>query len=756
MKYSIIIGTYNHLEDLLKPCIESIIKYTDLSDVEIIVVSNGCTDDTDSYIKSLGHPFKLITHPEPLGYAKAYNLGIDAATGHYIILLNNDIVLQPQEKNKWLQMLEQPFIEDPKVGISGPLLGFSEPAGQDFLIFFCVMISRELINKLKLSEDYGVGGGEDTEFCIEAKKLGYQLAVSAPGNTYPDHNEKIIIGNFPIYHKGEGTVNDNPEWQKIFDENSCKLAKKYNNNWYKNRLLNNYERAVVDASEDMNSLPREKARYEFAAKNLQGKKILEIGCSSGYGLRFFPSDIEYTGIDYDSAIIEFAKENFSGPNRKFIHADINTVELTEYYDTIIAFEVIEHLDNGKEIAQKLKKHCDTLLITTPYKEVPGLWGIHHKLHRLSEKDFPAFEYHFINEEGHLLDKPDQFNGLNLMIMKWEKNKQYNIKPSILAFVPTKNRYDSLALTIQSIALQTYKPDALLIFDDGEHRDIRPDPVYSHLFKLLDNQGISWEVIFGDGKGQHFGHEYANNKGFDLVWRIDDDEVASPDVLKLLVKAMSDPDVGAVGGAVITLGEEQKGGTSKIADILHTPNIQWSSKNPKSEVDHLYSSFLYRAGIAHYNLRLSPVAHREETLFTLALKEKGYKLLFIPEAITYHFRQPKGGIRDNNHLFFFEHDERIFTSYLESIGIKIISLDNGLGDHLVFLNLIEELLQKYSLLIIGCCYPEVFEEYKNSNKIKLVPVGVTNPVTDDNIYKFMAENQWKTSVLSAYKAMLRLS
>lgn len=69
---------------------------------------------------------------------------------------------------------------------------------------------------------------------------------------------------------------------------------------------------------------------------------------------------------------------------------------------------------------------------------------------------------------------------------------------------------------------------------------------------------------------------------------------------------------------------------------------------------------------------------------------------------------------------------------------------------------EDLLQKYSLLIIGCCYPEVFEEYRTSDKVKIVPVGTTNSITDDNIYKFMSENKWKSSILSAYKTMLGLS
>ena len=43
-KISIVIPTYNHLEDCLKPCLESIIKYTDLEDVEIVIVAQVTTE----------------------------------------------------------------------------------------------------------------------------------------------------------------------------------------------------------------------------------------------------------------------------------------------------------------------------------------------------------------------------------------------------------------------------------------------------------------------------------------------------------------------------------------------------------------------------------------------------------------------------------------------------------------------------------------------------------------------------------------
>ena len=102
-KYSVVIPTYNHLDDFLKPCIQSIIKYTDLNTTEIIVVANGCVDETVNYVKELSNTYpsiKIIEEKEGLGYTKATNIGIKASTGEYIILLNNDTVLLHQDTNQ--------------------------------------------------------------------------------------------------------------------------------------------------------------------------------------------------------------------------------------------------------------------------------------------------------------------------------------------------------------------------------------------------------------------------------------------------------------------------------------------------------------------------------------------------------------------------------------------------------------------------------------------------------------------------------
>ena len=432
MKYTVVIPTYNHCDDLLKPCVESIFKYTDVTDIELIISANGCKDNTFTYLASLKEKYSLLGIPDnlkivwnsdALGYSRACNAGIEVATTDLIVLLNNDTVLLPQEKNRWVKQLASVFEGNEKAGISCLIKSESEPAGHDFAIFFCVMIHRRVFDAIGLlSLDYGAGGGEDTEFSIECERAGFQVLECVSKEWNPQVG--MYCGDFPIYHLGEGTVHDKelvPEWEDIFLTNSLTLAKKYNPHWYQWRLSNYWERAVFFKGDEI--APREITRYSWAAQNILGTKVFELGCSSGYGLQFLPENIEYTGLDYDKRIIPVAREQGWRDNATFVHGDINTYELGQY-DTIIAFEVIEHLDNGLEIVEKLKKHCKRLMITVPMLETPGLWGPHHKIHNLDESFFPGFKFKFIAPDGSLRDEPhnrgDKEN-INLMLCVWDKD-----------------------------------------------------------------------------------------------------------------------------------------------------------------------------------------------------------------------------------------------------------------------------------------------------------------------------------------------
>jgi len=224
---SVIIPTYTNFEGI-KKCIASIEDCTNMDDIEIIISANGAPKELKPY--PFNERTRVIWNDVAIGYAKACNAGIKEAKGDYIILLNDDCVFTPQAQNRWLNMLLQPFKDNPKVGLSGPLINFSPPANTKFIVFFIVMIKREVFDKIGLlSEEYGMGAGEDTEFCIDAMRAGYELGCASIGPV--TQGKGMMLGDFPIWHKGEATVKNLKNWQEIFDNNSKKLARKFNPTW---------------------------------------------------------------------------------------------------------------------------------------------------------------------------------------------------------------------------------------------------------------------------------------------------------------------------------------------------------------------------------------------------------------------------------------------------------------------------------------------------------------------------------------------
>jgi beta-1,4-mannosyl-glycoprotein beta-1,4-N-acetylglucosaminyltransferase len=232
IKYSVVIPTYNHFRDALLPCIESIIKYTDFSETEIIVVANGCVDETKDYLATLPkNIFKTIWIDAPSGYTVSTNRGIDEAEGDYIILLNNDTALLPQPINQWLHMLEEPFTKDPLVGASGPMLNYCPHSERNFLIFFCVMIKVEMFEKFGLLDEiFNPGFGEDTDFCIKLQDAGYKcIQVPIEGPLIADSNQERMTGFYPVWHAGEITLGVMPEGNALLAKNRKILEDRYKN-----------------------------------------------------------------------------------------------------------------------------------------------------------------------------------------------------------------------------------------------------------------------------------------------------------------------------------------------------------------------------------------------------------------------------------------------------------------------------------------------------------------------------------------------
>lgn len=89
-KYAITFACYNQVE-YTKMCIDSMIKHgLDLS--RLVVVDNGSTDDTRSYLETL--PLGgLIFNQANLGCGVAWNQGALALQAEWSIIMNNDVIV---------------------------------------------------------------------------------------------------------------------------------------------------------------------------------------------------------------------------------------------------------------------------------------------------------------------------------------------------------------------------------------------------------------------------------------------------------------------------------------------------------------------------------------------------------------------------------------------------------------------------------------------------------------------------------------
>lgn len=114
---SIITINYNGLEDTC-----ALIETIPFNDkMEVIVVDNASTKDEASEIEHRYPHIKLIRSDKNLGFAGGNNLGIIAANGKYIFLINNDTILKDFNVQALIDRLES----SDKIGVVCPKIRFT-------------------------------------------------------------------------------------------------------------------------------------------------------------------------------------------------------------------------------------------------------------------------------------------------------------------------------------------------------------------------------------------------------------------------------------------------------------------------------------------------------------------------------------------------------------------------------------------------------------------------------------------------------
>lgn len=219
---SIVIVTYNQLK-FTKECIESIRMYTP-EPHEIVFVDNGSSDGTVKWLRRIvknNMKYKLVENRKNLGFPMGCNQGIKKASGEYILLLNNDVVVT----KGWLSGMLECLNNGMDVGIVGPMtnnisgpqqvpiVGYNSMQelngyAQEFrkrnrfrripqrrIVGFCILFRRELVDKIgMLDESFESGNFEDDDFCLRAALAGYRNLIAA--DVFVHHYGSVsFVGN---------------------------------------------------------------------------------------------------------------------------------------------------------------------------------------------------------------------------------------------------------------------------------------------------------------------------------------------------------------------------------------------------------------------------------------------------------------------------------------------------------------------------------------------------------------------------------
>ncbi|MFH1842566.1 MAG: glycosyltransferase [bacterium] len=241
---SIVVLTHNAL-DFTRQCADSLLAHTSL-DHEVIFVDNGSSDGSVEYLTGLARlhaHIRLLANETNLGYAAGNNLGLAAARGEYLVILNNDVVVTPG----WLERLVACADAVPNCGLVGPvtnqisgpqmlpavtydttslegLAQFAAERGRTHagrsdshwrVVGFCLLVKRAVIDTIGgFDERFGRGNFEDDDFCLRSLLAGFTARVAHDcfvhhfgGRTFlesgVDYNQSLV-NNWLIFRQKWG------------------------------------------------------------------------------------------------------------------------------------------------------------------------------------------------------------------------------------------------------------------------------------------------------------------------------------------------------------------------------------------------------------------------------------------------------------------------------------------------------------------------------------------------------------------------
>jgi GT2 family glycosyltransferase len=137
---SIILVCWNNKE-YLKPCLQSLYNENLECSFDVVVVDNSSTDGSQAMLQAEFPQVQIIQNDRNVGLGRASNQGIEATCGRYILLLNNDTLVDGPSLNAMVTFMET----TPNAGAVGGRLLNSDGSFQAGYANFSTLIEEFLI-----------------------------------------------------------------------------------------------------------------------------------------------------------------------------------------------------------------------------------------------------------------------------------------------------------------------------------------------------------------------------------------------------------------------------------------------------------------------------------------------------------------------------------------------------------------------------------------------------------------------------------
>lgn len=204
---------------LLQTCLPLLLNQT-YSNYKIVVIDNGSTDASVSFVAEKFPQVQIIQNEENLGFSRGMNVGLRQIRADVMVLLNNDVLVQPN----WLEELILPFTHPSRIGIVGCKLLYPDgtiqhlgaeltyplahshhfhykeadvadfPAIQDvpYVTGAAIALHRSVLDEIGLlDESFHPFYYEEVDYCYRAKATGFRVVVATQAVAI--HNESTSM-----------------------------------------------------------------------------------------------------------------------------------------------------------------------------------------------------------------------------------------------------------------------------------------------------------------------------------------------------------------------------------------------------------------------------------------------------------------------------------------------------------------------------------------------------------------------------------